>query len=142
MFTGVGSTRRNALRPTPSPLLGVFAVRSDRRPRVDIVHLEVEGDGPRRKPDAVGPAVRGALEVPVVDEQAPQCHVIRADRGRDVAIPVLQRRIDLAFGIGPIALEEHHDALHQDLAVPRFPREPARSTIRAEAAQPLHELLG
>ena len=55
---------RSGLLPFAPPLLlAVLAERGDRRAHVDRVHLEVERDGPRRKPDAVGAAVRGALEL-------------------------------------------------------------------------------
>lgn len=65
--------------------------------------------------------------------------MVRVDCGRDIAIPLLERRIDLDFGIRSIAIQEHHDALHEYVSVALLPREPSWPTIRAKQAEPFHK---
>jgi hypothetical protein len=124
------------------PSFRIASIRGDRGSDVDFVDLEVEGDRAGRKPNLVHSAVWRAFELAVVNEKTAHCYMIGVDRGRDIAIPLLENVVDLALGISAIAVQEHHDALHQNLTISVFTRKPARSSICTESAKPFNELLG
>ena len=95
----------------------------------NLVDLLVEERGHLGKAHAVAASVARALELPVVDQEPPQGDVVAVDLGRDLGVPRLQESVDLAFGVDALAVDAHHDALHQDVAVAPLARKRARPAV-------------